>query len=72
MSEQLPGQFGLADYFDTEAETDPDEAPNTSLEPDLGELPDAVDDDAERFQGAALDDDEDPGEAEPDDPFAVS
>lgn len=54
---------------DTAPTGDEDPAPD---EPDLGELPDAVDDPAEAVEGAAIDEDEDPGEAQPDDPYADS
>lgn len=55
----------------TDPQPDPVEEPAPD-EPDLGELPDAVDDPAEATEGAAIDEDEDPGEAQPDDPYADS
>jgi hypothetical protein len=41
--------------------------PQEGEDVDLGDLPDAKDDPAEAADGSVIDEDEDPGEAEPDD-----
>lgn len=52
--------------------TGPEPDQPATTEPDLGELPDVVDDPAEAAEGAAIDEDEDPGQPEDTDPYADS